>query len=264
MNLCFQSQRHSDRQITGRTAASRFRSHRRHPGKPIWCLAIVMRTFAVLAITLFTARFACADILINGNFEAGDTGFTASAAYTYSASTDVGPGDYGVLSNPQEAGSAFFSIGDHTTGTGKMLFVDASPTPLTAFWSETVPVTPDTDYSFSGFAREVDTFPNTATLRLLVDASALGADAPLGLGSSSGNWQAFGDEFNSGANTSITLSLVDANPNPATGNDFVVDDLSLSPTPVPEPHSAVLVAIGAAILLGFSLKRRFDVKHSPA
>jgi hypothetical protein len=213
---------------------------------------LVVALFAALAMS----NVAQADLLINGNFEAGNTGFNASSAYTYSGTTDVGPGDYGVISNPSSVGSGFFSIGDHTTGSGLMLFVDAAPAsnPFAAFWAETIAVTPNTNYTLTGYGREVGSYPNSGTIRLILGTTAAGSDFSLPNGSPSGSWQQFSDNFSSGPNTSVALSLVDANPSASLGNDFVVDDLSLTPSAVPEPASLSLMA--AASLPLFVRRRR--------
>ena len=206
----------------------------------------------LMAAALLSGTTARGGFLVNGDFEAGNVGFTASPAYTYSETT-AGPGHIGVIRNPQAVFGGFLPIGDHTTGSGLMLLVDAATYsgPPPSFWMETVAVTPNASYTFSGFAREVSTDPNTAMLRFLVGATAIGPDFTLQPASQNGSWQQFSGTFNTGSSTSITLSLADASPNTAAGNDFVVDDLTLNTAAVPEPGSLVLAGIGAVVMAGY-------------
>ena len=195
---------------------------------------------------------ARANFLVNGDFEAGNVGFTASPAYTYSETT-AGPGHIGVIRNPQAVFGGFLPIGDHTTGSGLMLLVDAatySGTPP-AFWMETISLTANTSYTFSGFAREVSTDPNLATLGFFVGSTQIGSGFTLQPASLSGGWQQFSYTFNTGSSTSVTVGLADISPNPAFGNDFVVDDLSLNSAAVPEPGSLLLAGIGAVMMTGY-------------
>ena len=208
---------------------------------------------------------ARAGFLVNGDFEAGDVGFTASPAYTYSETT-AGPGHIGVVRNPQAVFGGFLPIGDHTTGSGLMLLVDAATYTGTppSFWMETIGLAANTNYTFSGFAREVSTDPNLATLRFLAGGTTIGPDFTLQPAILGGGWQQFSNTFNTGSSTSITLGIADASPNTALGNDFVVDDLTLNPAAaVPEPGSLVLAGIGAVMMAGYgSWSRR--VRPSPA
>ncbi len=210
-----------------------------------------------MTVALLSGTTARGGFLVNGDFEAGNVGFTASPAYTYSETT-AGPGHIGVIRNPQAVFGGFLSIGDHTTGSGLMLLVDAatySGTPP-SFWMETVAVTANTNYTFSGFAREVSTDPNTATLGLFVGSTEIGSGFTLQQASQSGSWQQFSGMFNTGSSTSITLGLADISPNTAAGNDFVVDDLTLNTATVPEPGSVVLAGIGAVVMGGYGAWRR--------
>ena len=72
--------------------------------------------------------------LVNGDFESGSNGVgfsINSSQYTqlfppFSGNTT--PGNYAVTTNPQLMNTSFISGGDHTSGSGKMLVVDATTT----------------------------------------------------------------------------------------------------------------------------------------
>src|SRR5262245_57509335 len=53
---------------------------------------------AAVAVTLFLPRASAAELIVNGNFEAGPVGFTS--AYLYSPGNILGDGTYDVVKNP--------------------------------------------------------------------------------------------------------------------------------------------------------------------
>ena len=69
------------------------------------------------AASLASGAFASAPNLVtNGNFEAGNSGFTSDYAYSPASNNDEG--QYTVRSNPFPWNGLFISGGDHTTGSG--------------------------------------------------------------------------------------------------------------------------------------------------
>src|SRR5581483_2374917 len=120
-----------------------------------------LRVLPLLLVLLASTAHA-QNLITNGDFSAGNTGFTSQ--YTYITGGFTGPGQYGVITNPGTAfTNGFASFGDHTTGTGKMLFADGTSA-ASAFWSQTVAVAPNTAYSFSLWATPA--YPqNPPTLR---------------------------------------------------------------------------------------------------
>src|SRR5262245_25356363 len=81
-------------------------------------------------------RTLLANLIINGDYESGNSGFTSSYAYS--------PGDlrrdtvYDILRNPSSAHSIGVSFGDHTTGSGLMMAVNGSVAGNVTVWSQTV------------------------------------------------------------------------------------------------------------------------------
>jgi hypothetical protein len=160
-------------------------------------------------------------LLVNGDFELGNTGFSSS--YTFSPGNLFPEGTYDVATNPQADNSNFSPCGDHTTGTGNMMIVNGAVQPNMIVWSETVTVLPNRTYNFSGWATSV--FPTSpAHLQFLVNIN----NVPIGelqLSSTTCQWQPFTASWFSGTSTTATLSIVDLNTD-AFGNDFALDDLS--------------------------------------
>lgn len=210
---------------------------------------MIDRISAVVFIaSLGLSGVASADV-VNGDFSAGNTGFTNS--YTYVTGGYTSPGQYGVVTNPATAfTNGYASYGDHTTGTGQMLFVDGAGSNV-SFWSETIGVTPGTNYTLTGWAAAASGM-NAPILQFFANGSQIGSDFTLGL--NTGVWQQFTAAFNSGAATSINLSFVDANPTPTSaGNDFTVDDISVSAVPL--PAAGWLFGSGLLGLIGLSRRR---------
>ncbi len=208
------------------------------------------------AASLSPGSFASAPNLVtNGNFEAGNTGFSSDYAYSPAGNTDEG--QYTVRSNPFPWNGQFISGGDHTTGSGQMYVGNGSPVDGAVVWeSTTIAVAPNTDYFFEAYVTDVccsSAFPgNTPSiLEFSVSGDSLGtATTNLAL---AGTWQGLSKEWNSGSSTSVTLSLINRNTARA-GNDFAIDDIYLGTVStvlpsVPEPASCALMLLGAGVLV---------------
>ena len=95
---------------------------------------------AILTIGLCRSVVA-ANLFLNGNFEAGNTGFGSDL--TYSTSPPLTDGHYSMANNPSVwwpfSPDTWQSMGDHTTGSGLMQL--ATPNPGTSrVWYETTSV----------------------------------------------------------------------------------------------------------------------------
>lgn len=211
-----------------------------------------------LAAALFAASAGqAADLVTNGSFSAGNTGFTS----TYGPlGSSAGQGSVGVTTNPNSLCSCFVSIGDHTSGTGNMLFVDGADNNTGAFWSQTFAVAANSSYAFSMWASNAGTGGPLPNLRATANGTTLFANALLGpsTGNTATTWQQLTGTFASGAATSVTLSLFD-DAQVYAYNDFVVDDISLTGPAavqgVPEPASWALMLLGFGGT-GYALRRR--------
>ena len=73
-----------------------------------------------------------------------------------------------------------------------------------------------------------------------------------------GTWEGLSTSWNSGGATTATLKLINRN-TAAGGNDFAIDDISLSiestVTPIPEPEIYAMMGMGLG-LLGWVGRRR--------
>lgn len=170
-----------------------------------------------------TAANFSANVIVNGDFEGGNAGF--SSDYTYNPGNLVPEGVYDVIDNPQSDHPGFAPCGDHTSGSGNMMVVNGAGTPGQDVWCQSVPVTPNTLYVFSCWVTSVVT-ASPALLQFFINGSSLGSifQAP----GQNCNWQNFYTTWNSGANSSATICVVNQN-TVLGGNDFALDDIVFAP-----------------------------------
>ena len=165
------------------------------------------------------------NLVYNGDFSLGNTGFSSSYTYSPPPSTTLIEGDYSVYTNPYGVHTGYTSMVDHTTGTGNMMIINGGPTP-SSVWCETIPVTPNTDYDFSAWIANcsaVTTGAYVPILQFIVNGVLLGT--PTTISAVPGVWVNFFSTWNSGANTTATICIYDE-VTVTTGNDFVIDDIS--------------------------------------
>src|SRR6056297_34756 len=205
------------------------------------------------ALTLTMATSASgATLLANGDFEAGNTGFTSGL--TFVSGVNTGAAQYTVGTNPQAFNGLFVALGDNTSGSGNMRSVNGSTTAGDVVWSETVSVTANNSYTFGGWIADV--FSGQSAVSFAINGTALGQiTAP----STAGVWDAFSFSWSSGTATSATLELLQQT-TAFGGNDYALDDLSFSRDqalpPVPLPAAGWLLIAGLAGLAGLGRRRR--------
>ena len=188
---------------------------------PFVVLILALSLSFVPASTAFATRAqqAASNLIVNGDFESGNTGF--SSGYPFGP-INLFEGVYGVLTDPFSVHPAAASFGDHTSGLGLMMAINGVGSPGIVVWSQSVPVTANTDYEFSAWiASWHPTSP--AQLQFLINGSSIGTFTA---SSTTGAWLKFAAIWNSGASTSATIEIINLNIEPF-GNDFALDDLTL-------------------------------------
>jgi hypothetical protein len=162
------------------------------------------------------------ELIFNGNFELGNTGFSSNYIYT---TTNLFPErTYAVVTNPNPLHPAFQGS-DHTSGSGYFMAVNGAVTPGQFVWCQTVPVQPNTDYMFSTWISTL-VAQSPATLAFSINGQLLGA--PINAPANLFQWDQFFTMWNSGVNTSADICIVNQN-TVASGNDFGLDDISFVP-----------------------------------
>lgn len=185
------------------------------------------------------------ELVVNGDFSAGNTGFTSGYVYDPTANGLIAPeSEYAVNSNANFNHPNFWGY-DHTSGTGSgnanfLIVNGAKYAPQPFVWRETVTVQPNTDYYFSAWAISLNNVSPYAELRFSVNGTQVGTTAFLTSGQNILNnpWllkDRFYGTWNSGAATTAVIEILDLNTS-ANGNDFGIDDISFG-TLAPIPFS---------------------------
>lgn len=202
---------------------------------------------AILWLLAISPYLSAQNLIVNGDFEAGNTGF--SSQYTYDDTPPMsGKGYYAIGNNPKTWDRFWDEFPDHTPGSGQLMFIaDGALQPNVTVWQQTVMVSSNTPYLFSYWAASSYS-ASPATLRTYINDVQVGSDFTLP--SQTGQWQQLSVLWSSGSATSATIRLVDIT-TLGFGNDFVLDDISMQV--VPEPASVWIVLTGSAAL---SLRRR--------
>ena len=162
------------------------------------------------------------NLVTNGDFELGIVDFTSD--YTPSLPVYNGlwsEGVYDVVADPHSRHPNYIACGDHTTGTGLQLVVNGSIVAGESVWTQTVNVVAGTDYQFEYWQQSV-VGSNPSQLQLYANGSPVGiiyTASP-----TTCEWIKFIYNWNSGSNTTVTLSLANQN-TISSGNDFALDDI---------------------------------------
>ena len=169
----------------------------------------------------FTAEVQGTNLITNGDFSADNTGFTSSYNYMDPTITEA---QYFIGTNPQKWSPLLSPCTDHTTGNGNMMLVNGASIPDVNVWSQTVPVTPNTNYAFSTWVLAMYS-PNSAQFIFSINNKDVGnIFSPI---LPTCTWNQFYTTWNSGNNTTATISVV--NKNTAIGsNYFALDDISFA------------------------------------
>ncbi len=163
------------------------------------------------------------NLITNGDFSQGNTGFTSG--YSYTPPPNTAEGQYWVSTNAQLWNGGMAACGDHTTGSGNMLLVNGATAANTSVWCQTINVAPNTNYVFTAWVMTL-TASSPAQLQFSIDGGLIGV--PFTASLTTCVWQQFYAVWNSGAHTTADICLLDVNTS-AGGNDFAVDDIAFSP-----------------------------------
>ena len=194
----------------------------------------------LLILSMLGAVSVQANLLVNGDFESGNTGFTSDYIFESPA---LGENRYFIASENPWAGT-FGSLADHTSGSGSYMVVNAAANTFYNFWIQNVDVVEGVEYTFSGYIANI-TFAPLPTIQLLINGDTFSGNSTYTLENASVAWNQFSFTWTSGFTGTIPLSLHETT-GVAGGNDFAIDDLQM----VPEPATIGLVALfGGGVIL---------------
>ncbi len=165
------------------------------------------------------------NLIYNGDFFLGNVGFTSNYNYLTSNTANVQKA-YGVVSNPNAWEIGFTNCPDHTNGLGKMLVVDGSTSNggNDKVWCQTVPVTPNQNYSLTYFLQSLSNPAILANIEVLINGTPVGSSLAPNVVCV---WNLVTYNWNSGLNTTAEICFYDRNTT-ANGNDFAIDDIVFS------------------------------------
>ncbi|WP_300978615.1 discoidin domain-containing protein, partial [Flavobacterium sp.] len=162
--------------------------------------------FSTDTCNLFTeSALASTNLVVNGNFEAGNTGFTTT--YTVGSANCA---QY-VLSSSTWVGTA----GSCSQGNAMQINAACSGS---YFWRQTITVKPNTDYKFG--------FSYAHALQAQLGYTINGGSMQGNFINTVSTWSKHETIINSGSNTSLTISLFELS-GISAGADFAVDDIYL-------------------------------------
>jgi len=184
--------------------------------------AIDNTTSASYTFTPNGAPIAADNLVVNGDFSLGNTGFTTDYANIPDAGQFGVQKAYGIVTNAFDWFFAFSQCHDHTTGTGNMMVADGSTSNggNDRVWCQTIPVTPGVDYNFSYYLESV-----SAGTPAVMDVVINGVE--IGTGSTNPItciWEQQSYNWNSGTSTTAEICIYDRTTT-SGGNDFAIDDI---------------------------------------
>jgi hypothetical protein len=201
--------------------------------------------FMLLTLSAFfaTSAIGAQNLIFNGDFEAGNIGFSTGYEYSPGYYGLHDEGLYAIGPDPQYSHPDFALFGDHTLGVDdiNMMIVNGATSPDVNVWEQSLSIFPNTEYEFSFWLAECSSTPNEyqANLETFINGISIGKIEP----NQPGQWIEFSKLWQSGANTTATIRIVDIETAVST-NDFAIDDISF----VPEPATLFLFAYAGLLL----------------
>lgn len=198
-------------------------------------------TYKLKAFSLPTTN-----LIINGDFEAGASGFTTDYTLSFPGYTcPSGNHIFGLLGcegvyyvGPSSGSThiAFANCFDHTGG-GNMMMVNGAAS-LQQVWCQNVAVMPNKRYIFQAFGTSIAS-SSPAILQFSINGALIGSS--FSLSNVTCNWEEFFTTWESGASTNVQICITNQNTSTG-GNDFAIDDLFFGPLCEDEKEFTVTVS----------------------
>jgi gliding motility-associated-like protein len=159
------------------------------------------------------------NLVVNGDFAAGNTGFNSTYSYKSNNSTE---GEYFISPFPKNWNSALSACQQPDGTQGNMLLVNGVPESNKVVWQQEIVVEKNTTYDFQ--LNITALFPiNPALLQFSINNVIIGDS--IQAAATTCNWRTFNTIWNSGAAERAIISIVNRNTE-VQGNDFAIDNIS--------------------------------------
>ena len=202
----------------------------------IKCLKQFRISFLVFLMCATAVVADAQNILVNGDFSAGNSGFTSDYTYYSSGYNLQNSGVYIVSNNAHTYHNDFFNLYDHTSGnsSGKYFAANGDGFSHSGYrvWSETVTVQPHSYYDFTFWGTHLSNGGGNignfrSKLRAKINDTQVGNDFVPTFTSGQGNWTQFPTyRWYSGNLTQATITIYDVCSFPSNlGDDFGLDDI---------------------------------------
>jgi PEP-CTERM motif len=202
---------------------------------------------SLVGVLVTAGPAAHAAVAFSENFDTGSATFTTDNAYW----SDHGETNDYIVQNSGSVPGFSNTITHDASGTGFFLFEGTTnpvPSGSTEFYiGPTFSVAANTTYTVS-FELTNQNNSNIAQVQPELDGTLLGSPVSAAGSSPAQSWQAFSFTWNSGANTSASLILHNFQA-AGFGNDYGIDNLSVTSAAVPEPATLLVLTTGIAGLL---------------
>lgn len=183
--------------------------------------------------------------IVNGDFEQGDVGFGGEYVFDCTMGSMIW-GHFCLNTICTVYWQGWGDCSDHTSGSGNMLISDASLTPNTSIWCETVTVTPNVNYLLTTWVASLAS-ASPAVFAFYINNQLI--DKPIVASTNPCEWKEFSGVWNSAAATSAQICIFDTN-TVQLGNDFIMDDISFKEVCFTEDSVVVVVNPAVSVNLG--------------
>ncbi|UCG49381.1 MAG: PEP-CTERM sorting domain-containing protein [Phycisphaerales bacterium] len=199
---------------------------------------MLVSVMVVLLAGIFPAR---ANLIMNGDFEEGNTAFLSELVYSPGDITP--PTTYDIVLNPADSHYSCASYTDHTGG-GYMLAANGSLEPDDIVWSQTVEVQENTLYELAFWLSSWSSLDSPV---IVLDVVINGSNVlnSCNVPPTGGVWEHWSTVWFSGNSESAEIDFINTSTK-YYGCDFAIDDISL--VIVPEPTTLLLLGLGAAMV----------------
>ena len=160
------------------------------------------------------------NLVTNGNFDLGNTGF--SSDYKFTPNGTVKQGFYSIFNDPTQFNTAFYGCKDHTDNDAAlMMVVDGAVVLDEQVWCETMEVSTNTEYIVSAWITGIHP-TEPSSLQFSINGVLLGN--VLDIEQAPCEWIEFSQSWISGPSTQAKFCITNQS-TISFGNDFALDDI---------------------------------------